>query len=185
MPYHGRQRSRISSHESTIFRSRDQDQIQENVEGLLDEHTELEKLGEKFISDKNAIEAEIEKVRRAKISDADKKKLIEDLEALIAAIQEQYEQDVAAEQAKLQEEIGEQTEIMQEVANELDEQSSSFRGVKMDAASTDASAAADTADERKREFEKMKSDSVAKLNAKIWAANIHKQEMFRRRMRGR
>lgn len=151
----------------------------------LEEGNKLKELGMKFESDKEKLENEIEKVKKAKISENDKKKLLTELENAMTKVQEQYEQDVAEEQKKVQEEMEGKIESMQEAANELGKQADSLRNLKMDAASTDASAAAAAADDQKKAFETMKKEYTDKLKLQIEQAEIQQRAMRTRRLSGR
>lgn len=149
---------------------------------------EGEKLGElakQFVSDKNKLEDEIEKVQAANISDKDKAQIIAELNAAVVALQEQYDKDVVEEERKVQEELEGQIESMQEAADELERQVDSLRSVQMDVASTDASAAADAAAAQKQAFETMKSEYLEKLNLQIEQSEIQKRNILNRRLSGR
>ena len=174
---HGRQLSRNKSLDGTILNKESGDQVQEG--------TKLHELGVKFESDKAKLEDEIEKVQNSKISDADKRKLIAQLNAAIEALQEQYDQDVTAEEERVQQELMGQIESMQEAADELERQADDLRSIKMEAASTDASAAADAAEAQKQAFEQMKAEYVEKLNLQIEQAAIQQRNIRNRRLSGR
>lgn len=174
---HGRQLSRNRSLDGTILQKESGDQVQEG--------TKLHELGVKFESDKIKLEDEIEKVQNSKISDADKRKLIAQLNAAILTLQEQYDHDVTAEEERVQQELMGQIESMQEAADELERQADDLRGIKMEAASTDASAAADAAEAQKQAFEQMKAEYVEKLNLQIEQAAIQQRNIRNRRLSGR
>lgn len=174
---HGRQLSRNKSLDGTILRKESGDQVQEG--------DKLHELGTKFESDKGKLEAEIEKVQNSKISDADKRKLIAQLDNAIVALQEQYERDVTEEEQRIQEELMGQIESMQEAADELEHQATDLRAVKMEAAATDAAAAADAAEDQKRAFEEMKKEYVDKLNLQMEQAAIQQRNIRNRRLSGR
>ena len=128
---------------------------------------------------------EIEKVQNSKISDADKRKLVAQLEGAITKLQEQYDKEVTEEERKVQEELEGQIESMQEAADEMERQADSLRNVQMDAASTDASAAADAAEAQKQTFENMKSEYVEKLKLQMEQAEIQQRIIRNRRLSGR
>lgn len=151
----------------------------------ISEGEKLEQLGEKFLSDKNKLEDQIEKVQAANISERDKSKLIAQLNAAIEALQEQYDEEVTEEERRVQEELQEQIEVMQETENELAEQVDSLRSVQMDAASTDASAAADAAEAQKQAYENMKNEYIQKLNLQMEQAEIQQRNIRNRRLSGR
>lgn len=174
---HGRQLGRNKSLDGTILKKESGDQVEEG--------TKLHELGAKFETDKAKLEDEIDKVQNSKISEADKRKLIAQLNAAIEALQEQYDRDVTEEEERVQEELMEQIESMQEAADELERQAADLRGIKMEAAATDASAAADAADAQKQEFEQMKAEYVEKLNLQIEQAAIQQRNIRARRLSGR
>lgn len=169
--------SRNKSLDSTILGNESGDRV--------DEGDKLHELGTKFESDKAKLEDEIDKVQNSRISEADKKKLIAQLNASIEALQEQYERDVTEEEKGVQKELMEQIDSMQEAADELECQASDLRSIKMEAASTDASAAADAADEQKQAFEQMKEEYLQKLNLQIEQAAIQQRSIRNRRLSGR
>ena len=95
---HGRQRGKNRSLDGTIIRNESDNKLQEG--------TKLHELGKRFEADKAKLEKEITKVQNAKISEADKKNLIAELEGGIALLQEQYDKEVAEEEAKIKEGTG-------------------------------------------------------------------------------
>lgn len=149
------------------------------------EGDKLHELGTKFESDKGKLEDEIEKVQAANISNKDKQKMIAQLNTAIEKLQEQYEEDVSREEERVQEDLCQQIEQMNAAVDELEEQADSLRSVTMDAASTDASAAADAAEEKKREFEQMRDSYVEKLQLQMEQAEIQKRNIRVRRLSGR
>lgn len=174
---HGRQLKRNHSLDGTILQKESNDQVQEGIK--------LHELGTKFESDKAKLEDEIEKVQNSKISDADKRKLVAQLEEAITKLQEQYDKEVTEEERKVQEELEGQIESMQEAADEMERQADSLRNVQMDVASTDASAAADAAEAQKQTFENMKSEYVEKLKLQMEQAEIQQRIIRNRRLSGR
>ena len=114
---HGRQRGKNRSLDGTIIRNESDNKLQEG--------TKLHELGKRFEADKAKLEKEITKVQNAKISEADKKNLIAELEGGIALLQEQYDKEVAEEEAKIKEELEDQIESMQEAADEFEKQADS------------------------------------------------------------
>ena len=73
-----------------LSRGLDSRAMDEQAEDNVLEGTSLHELGEKFVSDKAKIEAEIEKVENSGISEQDKKKLIDQLESALSYLQDQY-----------------------------------------------------------------------------------------------
>lgn len=166
-------------------RGLDRDVIHKEVGDKLQEGKNLEELAARFVSDKEKLESEIQKVQNAKISEKDKNALIAQLNDAISQLQEQYETEVAEEQEKVQETLEGKIEAMQEAALELERQEASLRSVQMDAASTDTSAAADTALEQKREFESMKQEYAEKLKLQVEQAEIQRRNIRNRQFGGR
>lgn len=161
------------------------DELHEETGELVSEGDRLHELGEKFEADKTKLEDAIERVQASNIKPEDKAKIIAELNAAIDALQAQYEDDVAAEEAKVQEEIEGQLEQMDQTINELTEQADSLRDVTMDAAATDASAAAEAADAKKQEFEQMKEEYTKKLCLQMEQAEMLQRNIRNRRLSGR
>lgn len=170
---HGRELSRNKGLDGTI--------IQKEYDNHLKDLDAIHKLGEKFNSDKQKLEAEIEKVEQSNIKPSDKSQLILILNAAIEELKTQYDREVSAEEEKLKKSMLEQTENMQNAADELNKQAASLRSVRMDAASTDASVAADAADSKKQAIEQMKTEYLEQLNLRIQAAKIQQRNILNRR----
>ena len=161
------------------------DELHKETGEQVSEGDRLHELGAKFEEDKTKLEDAIERVQASSIKPEDKAKMIAELNAAIDALQAQYEDDVAAEEAKVQEEIEGQLEQMDQTIDELTEQADSLRGVTMDAASTDASAAAEAADAKKQEFEQMKEEYTEKLRLQMEQAEMQQRNIRNRRLSGR
>ena len=173
---HGRELSRNKGLDGTI--------IQKECDNHLKDMDEIHKLGEKFEADKKKLEAEIKKVEQSDIKPSDKRQLILILIAAIEELKTQYDREVSAEEEKLKKSMLGQVENMQSAADELNKQATSLRNVRMDAASTDASAAADAADAKKQAIEQMKAQYLEQLNLKIQAAKIQQRNILNRRRGG-
>lgn len=158
------------------------DEISRKSEEQVAELSRLGELGEKFISDKDKLESEKEKAKNAKISEEDKASILEELDAGIKKVQEQYEKDVAAEEQSTQETLESHIESMQETAEELEEQADSLRNIQLDAASTDASAAATAAEVKKQQFEAIKDEYTEKLKQKMEQAEMHRRDIRSRQL---
>ena len=74
---------------------------------------------------------------------------------------------------------------MDQTIDELTEQVDVLRDVTMDAATTDASAAADAADAKKQEFEQMKEEYTEKLRLQMEQAEAQQRNIRNRRLNGR
>ena len=107
------------------------------------------------------------------------------MEGGIALLQEQYDKEVAEEEAKIKEELEDQIESMQEAADEFEKQADSLKNVQMDVASKDTSAAAEAAEDKKKEFETMKSNYVEKLKLQMEQAETQRRNIRNRRLSGK
>lgn len=169
-------------HQLGLRKNLDETILQKEAGIQIDERTRLHELGNRFEADKAKLEDEIEIIQNSKMSQADKQKLIAQLNASIKALQEQYTREVEEEEARVQKEQEGQIESMQEAADELEHQASELRGIKMDVATTDASAAADAAEAQKQAFEQMKAEYTEKLNLQIEQATIQQRNIRNRRL---
>lgn len=161
------------------------DELHKATGEQVSEGDRLHELGAKFEADKTKLEDAIERVQASCIKAEDKAKMIAELNAAIDALQTQYEDDVVAEEAKVQEEIEGQLGQMDQTIDELTEQVDVLRDVTMDAATTDASAAADAADAKKQEFEQMKEEYTEKLRLQMEQAEAQQRNIRNRRLNGR
>ena len=161
------------------------DELNKETGEQLEERDRLHKIGAKFETDKAKLEDSIERVQAANIKSEDKAKMLAELNAAIDALQAQYEDDVTAEEAKVQKEIEGQLEQMDQTIDELTEQADSLRDVTMDASPIDTSAAAEAADAKKRDFEQMKEEYVEKLRLQIEQAEMQQRNIRNRRLNGR
>jgi len=168
-------RMNIGKHEEIGYDELDSETGEQIIEGNL-----LHELGVKFNSDKKKLEDEIEKVKSSKISDKDKASIIIQLYEVIDMLQKQYENDVEAEEVRVQEKIKTKLEMMDEAVDELEQQVDSLKSVTMDVASTDARAATDEAESKKQEFIRMRSEYAEKLRLQMEQA-----EMMQRQIRAR
>lgn len=147
----------------------------------VEEGNRLHELAVEFNSDKAKLEDEIDKVQASNISEADKKHIIAQIEYSIDKLQEQYDDDVAAEEQRVQENIQEQIETMDEAVNELDKQADSLKNVTMDAAATDARVAAEEAEKKKQEFVEMRESYADELQKQIEQAQTMRAHIRTRR----
>ena len=139
---HGRQRGKNRSLDGTIIRNESDNKLQEG--------TKLHELGKRFEADKAKTWERDNKSSECKNFRSRQKKLIAELEGGIALLQEQYDKEVAEEEAKIKEELEDQIESMQEAADEFEKQADSLKNVQMDVASKDTSAAAEAAEDQKK-----------------------------------
>ena len=161
------------------------DELHKETGEQVSEGNRLHEIGIKFEKDKIKLENAIERVQASSIKAEDKAKMIAELDAAIDALQAQYEDDVVAEEAKVQEEIEERLSQMDQTIYELTEQGDALRDVTMAVATTDASAAADAADAKKQEFEIMKEKYIEKLRLQMERAEIQHRNIRNRRLTGR
>lgn len=161
------------------------DELHKETGEQVSEGEHLHELGMKFEADKEKLEDAIERVQEANIKPKDKAKMIAELNKAIDALQTQYEDEVAVEEARVQEEIESQLEQMDQTIDELTEQTDSLRDVAMDAASTDASMAAEAADAKKQEFKRMKEEYTERLRLQMEQAEVQQRSIRNRRLSGR
>lgn len=157
-------------------------ELNEKSQDLISQGQQLQETGEKFNSDKDQLEAQLEKITESKTADDQVKAYLEEA---ITSVQEQYQKEVVDEQTRVQEALQETTKEMNEASDELEEQSKNLQDLKMDAASTDASKAAAEADAKKQSFERTRTEFLEKLNTQIDQANMIQREMRTRRLSGR
>lgn len=165
------------------FRGREIDykEVDNETGKEVEEGNRLHELAVKFDSDKIQLEDKIDEVKASDISEDDKKHIIAELEYSIDKLQEQYDDDVAAEEQRVQDNIQEQIETMDEAVNELDKQADSLKKVTMDAAATDARAAAEEAEKKKYEFTKMRKSYADELQKQIEQAQTMRANIRTRR----
>lgn len=77
----------------------------------------------------------------------------------------------------------EEIQLIDDLTEELDKQATSLRDVNPEAASTDASAAADIADDQKKENEEMKEEYLGKLKLQKDQAEMMARQIRTRRLR--
>lgn len=160
-------------------------ELDNRINENFDEGNRLHELAIKFSSDKIKLEDEIDKVRSSKISEKDKKRIIETLITAIEELQQQYEDDVAAEEIKVQKEIMDDFETIDEAVEELDQQVDSLGNITMDASATDAKAAANEAENKKQEFIRMKNKNTEKLKLQMEQAETMKRQIMARHLSGK
>ena len=85
----------LGRHEEIGTRSIDAD-----TGAKIEELGKLKELGEKLVSDKNKIEAEIDKIMNSKIKAEDKVALLRELREAVEKLQEQYDREVEGRERK-------------------------------------------------------------------------------------
>ncbi len=173
---HARQKGRNYGLDGTILDGEAGDKIREGSDWI--------ELGKKFEADKKTLEDEMDKVNHANISEEDKQSLRDELNRALELLQEQYETDVAQKLQRNHEGVQDNIEAMQEQVDEFECQHDSMRNVSMDAASTDASAAADAAEAKKRAFEEMRDEYTEKLRLQMEQAEIQRRNIRTKRLSG-
>ena len=159
------------------------DSAKSESDDLIEEGTALQELAERFNADKNKLEDEIEKVEKSPLSAEDKKRILEELKKAVQDLQAQYDREVAEKQKQVYEALEEEIQLIDDLTEELDKQATSLRDVNPEAASTDASAAADIADDQKKENEEMKEEYLGKLKLQKDQAEMMARQIRTRRLR--
>lgn len=157
------------------------DEIDKEASDSVSEGDRLGELASRFLADKNKLVEALKVVDDLEMEDEDKKQMRLDIVTAIEALQEQYDQEVTAEEERIHSNISEQIEQIDCYIEELHVQSDSLREITMDAASIDASAAADAADEKRNHLEKMKAIYTEKLSLQMAKAEIIRREIQSRR----
>ena len=146
------------------------DMNKETQEGI-DCDRDIHGIGEMFEADKAKLEAAYERILSSSIAHEDKARMLA----------EQYDEEVAAEREKVQKEIEERLNQMQETADELSKQSDDLKTIVMEAASTDASASASAAEVKKQEYLRMRAEYAEKLRDQVEQAEAQKKSIHSRR----
>jgi uncharacterized protein YukE len=176
-------RKLVKSKGVNLERQLDSAKIKSESDDLIEEGTALQELAERFNADKNKLEDEIEKVEKSPLSAEDKKRILEELKKAVQDLQAQYDREVAEKQKQVYEALEEEIQLMDDLTEELDKQATSLRDVNPEAASTDASAAADIADDQKKENEEMKEEYLGKLKLQKDQAEMMARQIRTRRLR--
>ena len=163
----------------------DQDAMTKEADDSFADHDKLRELGEKFESDKAAIEDAIDRVEASSLSTSDKKQQLLNLKSELEKLQKEYETQVTEAEKEIEDEIREQIDNFQEAADEAQEQADALLGVQMDTGVADLSGAADAAIAQKEAYERLRQENVQRLELKIQQAEIQKRNMRSRRLSGR
>ena len=159
--------------------------IRPPIEPPVEDGENLQEEGEKFVRDKEQLEQALDTVENARISDADKQALKEELYRAIESLQDQYETDVEDKETELEEAFEEAIDEMQDAADELGRQAEDLSSIKMEVSKTDASDAAEVARKEQAEFEAMMADANQKLDLQIQQMNMIRQNVRRRSLGSR
>lgn len=137
----------------------------DDLGGKIKESQEIQKLGTKFENDKRTLEARLERVKKINLDRSEKSALIAEIQSKIDELQQQYEQDVIAEQERIESELNEVTDQMDEAMAELDEETSAFRSMRMEAA-TDVTldSVSDATAEERRRMQELKQNALQSIN---------------------
>lgn len=151
-----------------------------------DRFKRLNELGEKFVSDKEELEAKMELIENAEFSDADKKRELKaDLEVAINKITEKYDADVKEEEERLKEEdlkhleeINKDREESERIREEMEKISDN--GGKSGA--LDVSNALEKAKTQEKEFKKIYADQKQRLELQMQQAAQQRQRMLKKQL---
>lgn len=100
----------------------------------IEDSKKIQELGAKFESEKSTLEARLERIKGINLDNSQKAALLAEVQAKINELQQQYEQDVIAEQERIESELNEVAEQMDEAVAELDEEASAFGSMRMEGA---------------------------------------------------
>lgn len=160
------------------------DELRKDAEEHIEAFNNIKLLGEKFESDKRKLEDAIDRVEASRVPEDAKQIMIDELNAAIDALEEQYREEVEEEEARVQESLETLLEHMGQTADEVTKEADSLRGVTTEAASIDATSAADLGETQKQELEQMLNEFHNQLRQEIEDAEIQKKNIHTRRSRG-
>ena len=163
----------------------DYDELKRESDQQVQDGRKIGGLGAKYLSDKERLEAKIQDVQNSNLSENNKNKLIAELQSVITTLQDEYETEIVEEQDRIQENLQNEIQAMQEAMEELVRQAESLRNEKFDVGSTDISAAADTADSEKERLDTLKSEYTEQLKNQVEQAEIQRRNMRNKRFGGR
>ena len=181
---HGYGRARMTK-STSLDGGFDQDAMKKEADDSAADYDKLHELGQKFESDKAAIEKAIDQVENSAMSSADKKQTLLRLRSELEQLQKEYDAQVTEAEKELEKDIRDQIDDFKEAADEAQEQADSLNDVELDTGSADLSAAADAARAQKEAYEKLREENVQRLELKIQQAEIQKRNMRSRRLSGR
>ena len=152
----------------------------EGTDSAIDEKLDL---GEKFETDKKAIEEKIDEVEASDLPAKEKRQQLQILKEELEKLKKAYEEKVSELAEELLEKGQEEVDQMTESIEKLTEQEDSLREVKSESGEMDLSGAADAASERKKQFEKNKEEAIRNLDLKIQQLQIQQRNMRTNRLR--
>lgn len=177
-------RKRVLSRGMNIERSHgsiDSRMIDASRKEIVESDKRLHELGEKFERDKEKLEAQIDKIMNSKISQGDKRSLLQELRKGVEQLQEQYDNEVAQEKEKLQENLKETIGEIEEGIGELEAEEDDMRNIETEASDTDASAGAEAAAMTRQKFENLKSEADSNLEEMLEKLQSQNERMHRSR----
>lgn len=147
---------------------------------------QLDELGRDFLSDKARLEQQYEAIESDDTLDrAHKISQLKALREAVVKLQEDYENKVTEKQEELQDELRALNEKAQQAEQALEKQIDSLRGVRMDAAATDTSAAAEAAEAERRKFQEWHAQNVEALNLRIEQHQSQRRNVLKNNLGGR
>lgn len=158
--------------------------IKDAVDRISYENRKTVALGEKFLSDKDVLEKEIDNIEDSSLSYEDKKKILEELKKDLQRIQKEYEFQVIEENEKLQERQEEEIEKLNDAYEELIEQEENLRLMKFGAGSM-STLAADEVTRKKEEYKKLRDTLIAQKEFEREQLKKQFEEMKKIKFRGR
>lgn len=140
----------------------------------------LGELGDKFLQDKNAIEARIQKIKGLCVPDEKKAAILAEAERLLRVLEEQYEKDVTEEQKSLSEETEEDSQESMDRARELEELSKSLREAKMEASNIDLRSVTEMTEQERADLLEQNAETIRRMQemqeeARMQRANIRQR----------
>lgn len=145
----------------------DKKEIKRQTEKLDGDWGNLDNLGKRFLEDKKKIENEMEKVMDAKISNEDKKDLLDELENLLGTLTNDYNSKVTEKAEKIKESQKKINDDTKRLAEKFSEQKDSLNNVHIDVTSRDTKDAAFIAGQKQKELESLEKVNRENLESRI------------------
>ena len=118
----------------TLSKRLDSTNYGDKIDDGLGEGGRLQELGNQFEAEKGGLEERLERIRAIELPEERKAPLIAEVQSMIAALQAQYDRDVAEAQENLETELDEVISQMENVAEDIDEQAADLQQMRMEAA---------------------------------------------------
>ena len=137
----------------------------DEIDDGLGEGGRLQELGNQFEAEKGGLEERLERIRAIELPEERKAPLIAEVQSMIAALQAQYDRDVAEAQENAEAGLAEVFARMDAVRDDMKEQAADLQQMRMEAATdVDASNAGQKLDQTARELEEQKNAAQQKLD---------------------